>query len=112
MPLSRPMPSIEPGAAELRIRDRAGIYRAFYYSRSPRGTLTRRPNPSLSFRAKQADFFVRFRSCEKRRPAKSRNLSSLSLPKDMINRALSGSIDTMSQISDLIVLKSIKGVAP
>jgi len=39
MPLSRPMPSIEPGAAELRIRDRAGIYRAFYYSRSPRGIL-------------------------------------------------------------------------
>ena len=40
MPLSRPRPSIEPGAAaELRIRDRAGIYRAFYYSRSPRGIL-------------------------------------------------------------------------
>ncbi len=39
MPLSRPMPSIKPGAAELRIRDRAGIYRAFYYSRSPRGIL-------------------------------------------------------------------------
>src|SRR5258708_17701903 len=39
MPLSRPMPSIEPGAAELRIRDRTGIYRAFYYSRSPRGIL-------------------------------------------------------------------------
>ena len=39
MPLSRPMASIEPGAAELRIRDRAGIYRVFYYSRSPRGIL-------------------------------------------------------------------------
>ncbi|HYL82816.1 MAG TPA: type II toxin-antitoxin system RelE/ParE family toxin [Candidatus Angelobacter sp.] len=39
MPLSRPMPSIEPGAAELRIRDRSGIYRVFYYSRSPRGIL-------------------------------------------------------------------------
>jgi Gp49-like protein DUF891 len=36
MPLSRPLPSIEPGAAELRIRDRTGIYRAFYYS--PGGT--------------------------------------------------------------------------
>jgi phage-related protein len=35
MPLSRPMPSIGPAAAELRIRDRTGIYRAFYYSRSP-----------------------------------------------------------------------------
>lgn len=39
MPLSRPMPSIAAGAAELRIRDRSGIYRAFYYSRSPRGIL-------------------------------------------------------------------------
>src|SRR5882757_9941023 len=34
-----PMPSIEPGAAELRIRDRSGIYRAFYYTRSARGIL-------------------------------------------------------------------------
>ncbi len=39
MPLSRPMPSIKPGAAELRIRDQSGIYRAFYYSRLPRGIL-------------------------------------------------------------------------
>ena len=30
MPLSRPMPSIASGAAELRIRDKSGIYRAFY----------------------------------------------------------------------------------
>lgn len=30
MPLSRPMPSLGAGAAELRIRDSAGIYRAFY----------------------------------------------------------------------------------
>jgi phage-related protein len=37
MPLSRPMPSIEPGAPELRIRDRAGIYRAFYDSRFAAG---------------------------------------------------------------------------
>jgi Phage derived protein Gp49-like (DUF891) len=29
MPLSRPMTSIAPGAAELRIRDRNGIYRVF-----------------------------------------------------------------------------------
>ena len=29
MPVSRSMPSIAPGAAELRIRDRSGIYRAF-----------------------------------------------------------------------------------
>ncbi len=39
MPLSRPMPSIASGAAELRIRDRSGIYRAFYYANSPRGIL-------------------------------------------------------------------------
>jgi len=30
MPLSRPMPTLGAGAAELRIRDAAGIYRAFY----------------------------------------------------------------------------------
>jgi phage-related protein len=30
MPLSRPMPTLGAGAAELRIRDTTGIYRAFY----------------------------------------------------------------------------------
>ncbi len=39
MPLSRPMPSIASGAAELRIRDRGGTYRVFYYAKSPRGVL-------------------------------------------------------------------------
>jgi phage-related protein len=39
MPVSRPMPSIAPGVAELRIRDRSGIYRAFYYTQSIRGIL-------------------------------------------------------------------------
>lgn len=39
MPLSRPMPSIASGAAELRIRDSTGIYRVFYYSASPRSIL-------------------------------------------------------------------------
>ena len=39
MPLSRPLPSLATGAAELRIRDRAGIYRTFYYTRSLRGIL-------------------------------------------------------------------------
>lgn len=39
MPLSRPMPSIALGAEELRIRDRAGIYRVFYYARLARGVL-------------------------------------------------------------------------
>ena len=37
MPVSRPMPAVAPGVEELRIRDRSGIYRAFYYTRSPRG---------------------------------------------------------------------------
>ena len=39
MPLSRPMPSVGPGVEELRIRDRCGIYRAFYYAKSARGLL-------------------------------------------------------------------------
>lgn len=33
MPLSRPMPSIAPGAHELRFRDRSGIYRVVYWIR-------------------------------------------------------------------------------
>jgi phage-related protein len=33
MPLSRPMPDIGKGVHELRLRDRAGIYRIFYYLR-------------------------------------------------------------------------------
>lgn len=39
MPLSRPMPSIASGAAELRIRDRSGTYRTFYYPNLSRGIL-------------------------------------------------------------------------
>lgn len=39
MPLSRPVPSIASGAAELRIRDKSGIYRAFYYASSSKGIL-------------------------------------------------------------------------
>ena len=39
MPVSRPMPSVAPGAAELRIRDHSGVYPAFYYTNSPRGIL-------------------------------------------------------------------------
>jgi phage-related protein len=30
MPLCRPMPSVAPGAAELRVRDSSGSYRAFF----------------------------------------------------------------------------------
>lgn len=39
MPLSRPMPSVGSGVSELRLRDRDGIYRAFYFTRSPKGIL-------------------------------------------------------------------------
>lgn len=39
MPLSRHMPIVAVGVEELRFRDRAGIYRVFYYARSPRGVL-------------------------------------------------------------------------
>jgi len=35
MPLSRPMPSIENGVHELRIRNSAGIFRIFYYVKTP-----------------------------------------------------------------------------
>jgi phage-related protein len=30
MPMSRPMPEIAAGVCELRVKDRSGIYRAFY----------------------------------------------------------------------------------
>jgi phage-related protein len=33
MPLSRPMASVAPGVEELRVRDRSGAYRVFYYIR-------------------------------------------------------------------------------
>ena len=39
MPLSRHMPSVGVGVSELRITDRAGIYRDFYHTQSPRGIL-------------------------------------------------------------------------
>lgn len=39
MPVSRVMPSLAPGAAEVRVRDRSGVYRVFYYARSSRGIL-------------------------------------------------------------------------
>lgn len=34
MPISRPMPGVAPGVQELRVRDRSGIYRAFYLVRT------------------------------------------------------------------------------
>lgn len=33
MPLSRAMPSVAAGVSELRMRDRSGIYRVFYYTK-------------------------------------------------------------------------------
>ena len=39
MPLSRPMPAVATGVHELRVRDAAGIYRAFYLVKSARGIL-------------------------------------------------------------------------
>ena len=39
MPLSRPMPTVASGVEELRMRDRTGIYRTFYFTKSLRGIL-------------------------------------------------------------------------
>jgi phage-related protein len=39
MPLSRPMPAVAFGVEELRMRDRTGSYRIFYFQKSPRGIL-------------------------------------------------------------------------
>jgi phage-related protein len=39
LPISRPMPSVYPGAHELRFRDASGIQRVFYYLKSPRAIL-------------------------------------------------------------------------
>ena len=33
MPVSRPMPSVAAGVEELRVRERTGAYRVFYYAR-------------------------------------------------------------------------------
>ena len=33
MPLSRPMPTVAPGVEELRVKDRSGAYRVFYFTR-------------------------------------------------------------------------------
>jgi phage-related protein len=39
MPLSRPMNSVDTRASEIRIRNRSGSYRVFYYRQSFRGIL-------------------------------------------------------------------------
>jgi phage-related protein len=39
MPLSRPMPVVAPGVRELRVKDSAGIYRAFYLVQSAQGVI-------------------------------------------------------------------------
>jgi len=38
-PVSRPMPSVYPGAHEMRFRDASGIQRVFYYTKSRRAIL-------------------------------------------------------------------------
>jgi phage-related protein len=39
MPLARPMPAVGAGVHELRVRDRSGIYRAFYVVKLRHGVL-------------------------------------------------------------------------
>lgn len=39
MPLSKPIPAVASGVEELRLRDRAGIYRVFYFTRYVHGIL-------------------------------------------------------------------------
>lgn len=39
MPLSRPMTTVAAGVEELRVKDRTGAYRAFYFARLARGVL-------------------------------------------------------------------------
>jgi phage-related protein len=39
MPLSKPIPTVAAGVEELRVKDRTGACRAFYYVRSKRGIL-------------------------------------------------------------------------
>lgn len=39
LPLSRPMPSVAAGAEELRIKDRSGAYRVFYYTKLAKSVL-------------------------------------------------------------------------
>ena len=38
-PVSRPMSGVAQGVEELRVRDKAGAYRTFYFTRSQRGIL-------------------------------------------------------------------------
>lgn len=39
MPLSRSMPAVAAGVEELRVKDRTGAYRAFYFARLARAVL-------------------------------------------------------------------------
>lgn len=39
MPVSRHMPSVALGVSEIRVKDRTGAYRVFYYLRNARGIL-------------------------------------------------------------------------
>jgi phage-related protein len=39
MPVARPMPSVAPGASELRVRGKDGIFRVFYFTAAAKGVL-------------------------------------------------------------------------
>lgn len=39
LPLSKPIPSVGPGVDELRIKDRSGVFRVFYFSRKANAVL-------------------------------------------------------------------------
>ena len=39
MPLARAMPAVAPGVEELRIKDRSGAFRVFYFARLPTAVL-------------------------------------------------------------------------
>jgi phage-related protein len=39
LPVSRPMPSVHPGAHEFRLRDARGIQRVFYYTKAERAIM-------------------------------------------------------------------------
>lgn len=39
MPISRPMPVVEHGAHELRVKDRSGQYRVFYFTKTAEAIL-------------------------------------------------------------------------
>ena len=68
MPLSRPMPDVGNGAHEIRVKDRSGIYRAFYVTQS----------------AKDVFVFHAFKKTTQKTPKKEMELGRKRL-KEMLN---------------------------